>query len=114
MSKAAIPLSELRKPFERYADSGEINTKVRDVAVILAGMEERFATAGASLDHLDGLTVDLGSWWFNLRPSNTEPLLRLNLEANSAEECADHVAEVRRLIGHFDDPTTTGSSDHGA
>jgi phosphomannomutase len=113
MSKSALPLSELRKPFERYADSGEINTRVADVGTILSGVEERYLAAGASLDHLDGLTVDLGSWWFNMRPSNTEPLLRLNLEANSVEECAGHVADVIRLIRSLDDSTTTGS-EHGA
>jgi phosphomannomutase len=119
MSKATLPLSELRKPFERYADSGEINTKVRDMARVLAGVEERYLAAGASLDHLDGLTVDVGPWWFNLRTSNTEPLLRLNLEADSPEECAAHVADVRGLIASLDDPNTddptkSGSSDHGA
>jgi len=113
MSKSAQLLSELRKPFERYADSGEINTKVGDIGTVLSGVEERYLRAGASLDHLDGLTVDLGSWWFNLRPSNTEPLLRLNLEANSAEECAGHVADVIQLIGVLDGPPTTGSSEHG-
>jgi phosphomannomutase len=112
MSKAGVPLSELRKPFERYVDSGEINTKVHDAAAIGAGVEERFLAEGASLDHLDGVTVDLGSWWFNLRTSNTEPLLRLNLEANTAEECAEHVADVTRLMRSLDE-TTTGSSDHG-
>ncbi len=112
MSKAGVPLSELRKPFDRYADSGEINTKVNDVAAILAGVEERYLAEGASLDHLDGLTVDLGSWWFNLRSSNTEPLLRLNLEAATPDECASHVADVVRLIASMD--TTTGSSDHAA
>ena len=49
-------------------------------------------------DHLDGLTVDCGTWWFNVRPSNTEPLLRLNLEAKTREECDEHVAELLMLI----------------
>ena len=49
-------------------------------------------------DRLDGLTVDCGDWWFNLRPSNTEPLLRLNLEAGSAGACARHLAELREAI----------------
>ena len=53
---------------------------------------------GAEQDRLDGLTVDLGDWWFNLRPSNTEPLLRLNLEAHDRAACDEHVAEVRALI----------------
>ena len=54
--------------------------------------------AGREQDRLDGLTVDCGPWWFNLRPSNTEPLLRLNLEAPTRDECDDHVAEVLALI----------------
>ena len=49
-------------------------------------------------DHLDGLTVDRGSWWFNLRPSNTEPLLRLNLEAANRDACDEHVAEVLAIV----------------
>ena len=61
---------------------------------------ERIAAAfsGADQDRLDGLTVDNGSWWFNLRPSNTEPLLRLNLEAGTADECESRVTEVLSLI----------------
>ena len=54
--------------------------------------------AGFEQDHLDGLTVDCGPWWFNLRPSNTEPLLRLNLEAPNRDECDQHVAELLALI----------------
>jgi phosphomannomutase len=96
LSKADVPLSELRKPFDRYAASGEINTKVADPAAVI----ERVAAAysSESQDRLDGLTVDLGDWWFNLRASNTEPLLRLNLEAPDAARCARHVDEVRALI----------------
>jgi phosphomannomutase len=61
---------------------------------------ERVAGAyrGAQQDRLDGLTVDLGDWWFNLRPSNTEPLLRLNLEAGDAAGCEAHTAEVLALV----------------
>ena len=96
ISKAGVPLSALRKPFDRYAASGEINTTVDDAA----GVIERVAAAyaGADQDRVDGLTVDNGDWWFNLRPSNTEPLLRLNLEAPTREACDAHVAEVRALI----------------
>jgi phosphomannomutase len=88
-----IPLSELRRPYERYAASGEINTTVDDPKAVI----ERVATAfaGMAQDRLDGLTVDAGDWWFNLRPSNTEPLLRLNLEAATESEVAARVEEVR-------------------
>jgi phosphomannomutase len=96
LSRANVPLSELRQPFERYADSGEINTRVDDPAAVI----ERVATAyrDASQDRLDGLTVDAGDWWFNLRPSNTEPLLRLNLEAPDRAACDEHTAEVLALV----------------
>ena len=96
LSTSGLPLSELRRPFERYADSGEINTEVTDQAAVI----ERVAAAfpEAAQDRLDGLTVDLGDWWFNVRPSNTEPLLRLNLEARTPEECERHVAEVLSII----------------
>jgi phosphomannomutase len=96
MSAADVPLSELRKPFERYADSGEINTRVADPAAVIERVAGAFA--GAAVDHLDGLTVDLGDWWFNLRPSNTEPLLRLNLEAADRAACDARAAEVLALV----------------
>jgi phosphomannomutase len=96
LSLADQPLSELRRPFERYVDSGEINTRVAHPPAVI----ERVAAAyrGAQQDRLDGLTVDLGDWWFNLRPSNTEPLLRLNLEADDAVSCEAHTAEVLALV----------------
>ena len=97
LSKAGVPLSEYRKPFERYADSGEINTRVADPLAAIEDVAAAFA--GAHQDRLDGLTVEFDDWWFNLRPSNTEPLLRLNVEAANAEECAVHTAEVLALFG---------------
>jgi len=100
LSTAGMPLSELRKPFERYADSGEINTEVASPIAVIDRVAAHFA--GAQLDRLDGLTVDLGDWWFNLRPSNTEPLLRLNLEAATTDACAQRVDEVRALIADAD------------
>lgn len=96
LSIAGVPLSELRRPFERYAASGELNTRVDDPA----GVIERVAThySGLDQDRLDGLTVDGGDWWFNLRASNTEPLLRLNLEAADEAACAARVDEVRAVM----------------
>jgi phosphomannomutase len=96
LGRAGVPLSELRRPFERYVQSGEINSRVDDPAEII----ERVAREYASFDQdrLDGLTVDCGEWWFNLRPSNTEPLLRLNLEAPDATQCEAHTGEVLALI----------------
>ena len=96
LCRAGIPLSEMRRPFERYAASGEINTVVADQAATIEAVAAHYA--GAGQDRLDGLTVDCGDWWFNLRPSNTEPLLRLNLEARTEDDVARHVAEVRSLL----------------
>ena len=92
------PLSELVRPFNRYAVSGEINTVVSNPLATVAAISEHLRNSGATIDELDGLTADYGEWWFNLRPSNTEPLLRLNVEADTEESCAQHVAEVLALI----------------
>jgi phosphomannomutase len=96
LSRADVPLSVLRKPFERYAASGEINTKVDDTTAVIEAVSAEFATF--EQDRLDGLSVDCGRFWFNLRPSNTEPLLRLNLEAIDRDECDDRVADLLSLI----------------
>ncbi|MBW3580154.1 MAG: phosphomannomutase/phosphoglucomutase [Actinobacteria bacterium] len=98
LSVAGVTLSELVAPLDRYANSGEINTPVDDPEATIDHVAEAFADADADQDRLDGLTVDLGSWWFNLRPSNTEPLLRLNLEAPTEEECEARTADVVELI----------------
>jgi len=96
LGEAGVPLSELRRPFERYAASGEINTRVSDQAAAM----EKVAAAypGCPQEHLDGLSVTCEDFWFNLRPSNTEPLLRLNLEAPDAATCAQKTEEVLALI----------------
>jgi phosphomannomutase len=101
LSVADRPLSQVRLEFERYADSGEVNTEVGDPHAVIEAVAAHFDPAdhpGVTQDRLDGLTVDLGSWWFNLRPSNTEPLLRLNLEASTPEECAGHTSELTTLL----------------
>lgn len=80
-------LSSLMAPFQRYAASGEINTEVSDQAAATARIKARYATRpDVSVDELDGLTIDGADWWFNVRPSNTEPLLRLNAEARDCDE----------------------------
>jgi phosphomannomutase len=96
LCRAGVSLSDLRKPFERYAASGENNTRVDDTAAVIERVADAFTSA--KQDRLDGLTVDAGEWWFNLRPSNTEPLLRLNLEARTASEVEAHVAEVQAVM----------------
>jgi phosphomannomutase len=96
LSRSGQKLSELRTPYERYAASGEINTEVPDPRAVIELVAGAFPDADQ--DRLDGLTVDLGDWWFNLRPSNTEPLLRLNLEAPDAEACTRRVGEVQAIM----------------
>jgi phosphomannomutase len=85
VSRRGQKLSEILRPYrERYFLTGELNTPVPDVALKLQELKERFASEG-EISHLDGISVDADDWHFNVRPSNTEPLLRLNLEARSEE-----------------------------
>ncbi|HAM00960.1 MAG TPA: phosphomannomutase/phosphoglucomutase [Acidimicrobiaceae bacterium] len=99
LSVASVPLSELLRPYRRFADSGEINTVVGDPPAAVEALGSRLAAQGISVDSTDGITADFGDWWFNVRPSNTEPLLRLNVEAATQEECDTHVAEVLDMVG---------------
>ena len=95
---AGTTLSSMLAEYDRYAASGEINTEVADQAAVSARIKEAFAARGA-LDELDGFTIDAGDWWFNVRPSNTEPLLRLNVEASDAmtmEAIRDEVLGLMR------------------
>jgi phosphomannomutase len=96
LSRSGGTLSELLAPLDRYASSGEINTPVSDAAEVIEHVAAHYA--GAETDRVDGLTVDVGDWWFNLRPSNTEPLLRLNLEAADAAAVAERVGEVQAVM----------------
>jgi phosphomannomutase len=91
-----VSLSELLRPFRRYFDSGEINSTVEDPRAKI----EEIATALAEgrQDRLDGLTVEFDDWWCNVRPSNTEPLLRLNVEARTAELLEERTSTLLRLI----------------
>jgi phosphomannomutase len=100
LSDAGKPLSELLAPFRaRYFITGEINTPVADVALKLQELKERYAAEGGRISHLDGISVEFDDWHFNVRPSNTEPLLRLNLEAldeATMERRRDEVVELIR------------------
>ena len=96
LSGHSAGLADLVSELDRYATSGEINTKVEDPAAVIDRVAGAFA--GADQDRMDGLTVDLGDWWFNLRPSNTEPLLRLNLEAGTQDDVDLRVQEVLALF----------------
>jgi len=82
-----------------WVQSGEINFEVEDKQVAMDMLEETYAEQDAAIDHLDGVTVDCGDWWCNVRPSNTEPLLRLNLEAKTARAVEERVAEVSEILG---------------
>jgi phosphomannomutase len=98
VSRRGQKLSEILRPFrERYFITGELNTPVPDVAVKLQELKERFGPEG-NVSHLDGISVDADDWHFNVRPSNTEPLLRLNLEARSAELMEQKRDEVLDVI----------------
>jgi phosphomannomutase len=99
LGETDVPLSQLLSPFNRYSSSGEINSTVKDAAAASALIEEMYgAKDGVELDHLDGLTVTGDTWWFNLRASNTEPLLRLNVEATTEAEMASIRDAVLKTI----------------
>jgi phosphomannomutase len=92
------PLSEIIKPLDHWVRSGEINSAVSDAQSKLRALQEHFGKGAQSIDTMDGLTVDYGDWWFNVRPSNTEPLLRLNVEARTAELMEEKREEVLAFI----------------
>jgi phosphomannomutase len=98
VSRRDQPLSEILAPLrDRYYLTGEINTPVADVALKLQELKERYASEGR-ISHLDGLSVEAEDWHMNVRPSNTEPLLRLNLEALSQQRMEEKRDEVLSLI----------------
>ena len=98
VSKSGRPVSALVKEIDTRFRSGEINSTVSDAPARLAAIEAHYAAQGAQIDHLDGVTIAFPSWWANVRASNTEPLLRLNLEADSRAEMERRRDEVVQLI----------------
>ena len=96
MTETGKPISELVATLRRYAHSGEINSEVHDKDTVLATLKEKYADG--KQHELDGLKVEYPDWWFNVRPSNTEPLLRLNLEATTPELMEEKKAELLALI----------------
>jgi phosphomannomutase len=98
VSESRQPLSEILAPLDSRARSGEINSEVVDPAGVMTAVERDYAKSGAELDHLDGLTVDFPDWWFNLRPSNTQPLLRLNVEVDDPAQLTARTDEVLSKI----------------
>jgi len=99
LSRSGAALSDLLRPYrERFFLTGEINTPVADVPLKLQELKERYAAEGGRVSHLDGISIDFDDWHFNVRPSNTEPLLRLNLEALSEERMVEKRDEVLGVI----------------
>ena len=96
MAETGQTASELMAEVKRYYHSGEINSEVHDKDAVLATLKEKYADG--KQHELDGLKVEYPDWWFNVRPSNTEPLLRLNLEANTPELMAEKQAELLAII----------------
>jgi phosphomannomutase len=91
-------LSEILEPIDTRLRSGEINSEIADVKGTMKRVEEIYKDQGADIDHLDGLTVGFDDWWFNLRASNTQPLIRLNVEAETQDLLDEKTAEVLGLI----------------
>ena len=104
-----VPLSELMAGYERYVSSGEINTSVSDHDATMTLVKKQYASrSDVTIDELDGFTVEHPDWWFNLRPSNTEPLLRLNAEASdqaTMERIRDEVLDLVRGAGREATPS---------
>jgi phosphomannomutase len=99
-TQVGTKLSDVIRPFTRYVSSGEINTKVSDAKSVVAKIRENFSDRALEIDNLDGMTVYLANGWFNVRSSNTEPLLRLNAEANTKsdmESIRDEVLAIMNL-----------------
>jgi phosphomannomutase len=92
------PLSALIEPLHRYSQSGEVNFQVEDKDGAIRRLAEKYQK-GAQVDYLDGITVDSGDWWFNVRKSNTEPLLRLNLEAKTKPLMDEKFGELTKILG---------------
>jgi phosphomannomutase len=98
VSEATRPLSEVIGPLDHRFRSGEINSEVGDAAALMRSIEEHYRAEGAEIDHLDGVTVSFPAWWFNVRASNTQPLLRLNVEADDRDTLDKKTAEVLAMI----------------
>ncbi|MDQ3658519.1 MAG: phosphomannomutase/phosphoglucomutase [Actinomycetota bacterium] len=98
VSNQEKPVSELLSPIDPYVRSGEINSEVEDQETVMQKVEEFYTERGADVDHLDGLTIEFDDWWFSLRPSNTEPLLRLNVEAENSETLQQKRDEVLKMV----------------
>ncbi len=99
LSKKGCGLSEALKPFEKYYSSEEINFRIEDKDKVIRGVEESLKQEAVNIMHVDGLTMEFKGWWFNLRKSNTEPLLRLNMEADTEDGLKRARERMEKLIG---------------
>jgi len=97
VGEAATPISELVRPLRRYHQSGEINFVVENKQEKMDGLARKYSDA--KIDYLDGVTIQYKDWWFNCRPSNTEPLLRLNVEAKTKDLLDEKFAELEEQLG---------------
>ncbi len=101
LAQTQTTLADLIRPLLKYAHSGEVNFRVRDPQRAMDAVKQQFSSGTVS--HLDGLSIDFADWWFNLRPSNTEPLLRLNVEAKSKPMLDEKLAAISRVLHEFAD-----------
>jgi phosphomannomutase len=97
VGQASVPVSELVKPLRRYSHSGEINFEVEDKQARIEELAERYRDG--QIDYLDGITIGYKDWWLNCRPSNTEPLLRLNVEARTRPLLDEKLSEIQTRLG---------------
>ena len=97
VSASDMPVSEMIKPLRRYCSSGELNFQVENKAAVIKELKLKYGEG--RIDDLDGVTVQFKDWWFNARPSNTEPFLRLNVEAKTPELLAQHLGSLKGLLG---------------
>jgi phosphomannomutase len=98
VSEADQSLSAVLRPLDTRVRSGEMNSEVEDPPAVMERVEAKYRAAGGTIDHLDGLTVGFEDWWFNLRPSNTQPLLRLNVEAETPDVLEQKTKEVLSMV----------------
>jgi phosphomannomutase len=96
LGAAEGPVSSVIAPLDKRSRSGEINSTVRDIPTKLAALQTQYADA--HIDHLDGITIEYPDWWMNVRASNTEPLLRLNVEGDTRALMEQHRDEALALI----------------
>jgi phosphomannomutase len=92
------PMSEIVDPLRKYFHSGEINSEVKDIPAVLARLKAKYGPVSKRVTEIDGYKAEFDDWWFNVRPSNTEPLIRLNLEAKTRDKMEEKVAELLKEI----------------